>query len=595
MEDSGGVRTGDPAVLAVGGRERAVTLWTWDGSRTSLRATMALPRAPPHASEPHRGRLRLAFAWCRPGADGADGADGHDVAWLVTASHAGELLRWTVRVGDLRGDAPAPAPAVPERVGDADASHRKVVFSVVVRNGTAMTTSWIEPSHSGTSGCVVGCGRWRVWVVFAYAVSPKPEDPFAVAVACGDGTVRAADPRIGFEPTTSEAHASDSDNVLWRGLVQTKTTCMAWYPRGRRRGLLTPRAGSFVVHRFGRRPRRSTSTHAVGDAGRYDPVQRDCHGGPVTRAQWVIRSRGVSNAPPVRELVTLGDGRAWRWTEFASPGGGVRARPGSGSGPGGGGFVDVTMRFHDADTTGEMTTFEFTDDGAFVAVGWSDGSVTTHRRDDSDECRTLSRSRRRGARRSLKARHRREMAPGRDRRELAAAVRMGQGDVRGRRVHGVRPGGTRGSIRAEMSPGSSSTSWRPPSGQSAGVPLGRIGDVPDARAGRSRGDAVAATAGADGLARVWNVANAPALVAVMRGHEGRVLCLCWTRPGALSRGGSRRCSPVRTTRRFRRWDPDDPEALTRGGARRRRVRKRARSAPSFRTRTRTNERKPTRR
>ena len=43
------------------------------------------------------------------------------------------------------------------------------------------------------------------------------------------------------------------------------------------------------------------------------------------------------------------------------------------------------MRFHDADTTGEMTTFEFTDDGAFVAVGWSDGSVTTHRRDDSDE------------------------------------------------------------------------------------------------------------------------------------------------------------------------------------------------------------------
>ena len=45
-DDSDGVRTGDPAVLAVGGRERAVTLWTWDGSRTSLRATLALPARP---------------------------------------------------------------------------------------------------------------------------------------------------------------------------------------------------------------------------------------------------------------------------------------------------------------------------------------------------------------------------------------------------------------------------------------------------------------------------------------------------------------------------------------------------------------------
>ena len=551
-DDSDGVRTGDPAVLAVGGRERAVTLWTWDGSRTSLRATFALPRAPPHASEPHRGRLWLAFAWCRPGADGADGADGHDVAWLVTASHAGEILRWTVRVGDLRGDAPAPAPAAPERVGDADASHRKVVFSVVVRNGNAMTTSLDR-----TLALWDLRTRRRLWSVaglggFAYAVSLKPEDPFAVAVACGDGTVRAADPRIGFEPTTSEAHASDSDNVLWRGLVQTKTTCMAWYPADDDGDEPHPRAGSFVV---GLEDGRIVDVDpAAGDAGRY-AVQRDCHGGPVTRAQWVFRSRGVSNAPPVRELVTLGDGRAWRWTELAPPVGGVWARPGSGSGSGGGGFVDVTMRFHDADTTGEMTTFEFTDDGAFVAVGWSDGSVTTHRRDDSDEnpnafaFTTAWRATEFGKRVTAVRWHPDATDANSPRFGWVGATSADGGfmvfDREGRVV--------RSAPRCRQ--GLLDLAWRPPSGSGRAAESGAgSAPAPDDRGG----DAVAATAGADGLARVWNVTNAPALVAVMRGHEGRVLCLCWTRPGALSRGARAALLTGSDDQTVRRWDPDDP-------------------------------------
>jgi hypothetical protein len=48
-----------PAVLAVGGRERAVTLWAWrSGSqRVSLRQTLPLPRCPPHLSEAGAGLL----------------------------------------------------------------------------------------------------------------------------------------------------------------------------------------------------------------------------------------------------------------------------------------------------------------------------------------------------------------------------------------------------------------------------------------------------------------------------------------------------------------------------------------------------------
>ena len=97
--------------------------------------------------------------------------------------------------------------------------------------------------------------------------------------------------------------------------------------------------------------------------------------------------------------------------------------------------------------------------------------------------------------------------------------------------------------------------WRPPSGSGHAAESGAgSAPAPDDRGG----DAVAATAGADGLARVWNVTNAPALVAVMRGHEGRVLCLCWTRPGALSRGARAALLTGSDDQTVRRWDPDDP-------------------------------------
>ena len=44
----------------------------------------------------------------------------------------------------------------------------------------------------------------------------------------------------------------------------------------------------------------------------------------------------------------------------------------------------------------------------------------------------------------------------------------------------------------------------------------------------------------------------------MRGHEGRVLCLCWTRPGALSRGARAALLTGSDDQTVRRWDPDDP-------------------------------------
>jgi len=38
---------------------------------------------------------------------------------------------------------------------------------------------------------------------------------------------------------------------------------------------------------------------------------------------------------------------------------------------------------------------------------------------------------------------------------------------------------------------------------------------------------------------VWDLAAAPALTSVMRGHDGRVLCVCWVRLArAIELGGS---------------------------------------------------------
>jgi gem associated protein 5 len=253
-----------PALLAVGGRERAVTLWAWDGQRVSLRQTLPLPRCPPHLSEAQRGRLWLSLAWAPRdtkqansvvvGEDGGGGGGGRSAdeneesdrtVWLVSASHGGDLLRWTINLDDVfssesgRGDRGSgrggrgqggksgggSALATVEKFGPAEDAHTRTVFSVVVRGGTVMTTSL---DRTLAAWHVATCRRaWGMTGLggFVYAIAVNPEDPFSTGVGCGDGTVRALD--LGH---SAAGGGGQGGALLWRGLPQTKTTCVAWHP-----------------------------------------------------------------------------------------------------------------------------------------------------------------------------------------------------------------------------------------------------------------------------------------------------------------------------------------------------------------------------
>ena len=50
-------------------------------------------------------------------------------------------------------------------------------------------------------------------------------------------------------------------------------------------------------------------------------------------------------------------------------------------------------------------------------------------------------------------------------------------------------------------------------------------------------DAIAVTAGADGVVRGWDLSGSPAQAATMRGHEGRALFAAWAGPARAAGAG----------------------------------------------------------
>ena len=336
-------------VLAVGGRERAVTLWSWDGARTSLRKTLSLPRCPPHLSEAQRGRLWLSLAWSTvrdppvgdPNPVGGpnagdkkseEGTSSTKTVHLVTASHGGDLLRWTLDVNELVGDASLDnAPIAVDKFGPPDKAHARTVFSVCVKDGAAVTTS-LDRSVSVWN--VGACERrWSTMGLggFAYRVGIDPEDPFRASVACGDGSLRSLD-----------LHGGGGGDLLWRGLPQTKATCASWCPPAEEG------EGSGGRLAVGLEDGRIVVVD-VGGQGRY-AIQRDCHAGPAVAAQWI-----ADDATGAMELWTLGEGRLWRWTQLALPEERKKGKSG-GDVPGQGGvFEDVT----DSIGAGSVSAFQW--------------------------------------------------------------------------------------------------------------------------------------------------------------------------------------------------------------------------------------------
>jgi gem associated protein 5 len=497
-------------------------------------------------------------------------------ARLVVASHGGELLWCDVRVDDGRETTSGRQETLPnvhfsKFAGD---GHSKTVFCISVRGNLAVTTSLDRSLVLWDVGKLTR--RWSVAGLggFAYHAAVDPEDPRRVAVACGDGSVRAhvlADTPNDDDPThevlTHDAANAGASTILWRGLPQTKATRLAWRPAdGPAAVALSDEAGAEPASAclaVGLEDGRVVALDPAG-AGRH-ATQRDCHAGAVTGAQWVRLPGGT------RELVTLGGGRLWRWVSLAAPAG--RRRGGGGDG---GAFVDVTLRFHDAATAegATITSFEFAEHEAAeheasrsvglpaAAVGWSDGTVTAHARDDAEPgdpfaFRVAWRAAEHSKAVSAVRWHPSAGDPASPRHAWLGSVSEDGGFL----VYDGRDGEA---VRSAPPSRRSLTdlAWRP-AGAAAAAAAARsdAGDRLSAReAPLDASDAIAVTTGADGVVRGWDLSSSPAPAATMRGHEGRALFAAWAGARAARRA---RGAPTATLvtgsddQTVRAWEVDD--------------------------------------
>jgi gem associated protein 5 len=269
--------------------------------------------------------------------------------------------------------------------------------------------------------------------------------------------------------------------------------------------------------------------------------------------------------------VTLGGGRLWRWVSLAAPAG--RRRGGGGDG---GAFVDVTLRFHDAATAegATITSFEFAEHEAAeheasrsvglpaAAVGWSDGTVTAHARDDAEPgdpfaFRVAWRAAEHSKAVSAVRWHPSAGDPASPRHAWLGSVSADGGFL----VYDGRDGEA---VRSAPPSRRSLTdlAWRP-AGAAAAAAAARsdAGDRLSAReAPLDASDAIAVTTGADGVVRGWDLSSSPAPAATMRGHEGRALFAAWAGARAARRA---RGAPTATLvtgsddQTVRAWEVDD--------------------------------------
>jgi len=107
---------GGGALLATGGRDRAVHMWHMGGDAATavLRSTHHVPKAAAGMSEAQRERLWVALAWLPPRA--SDGA-----MQLAGSGYGGDIMVWDVLLPALTASAPqklgAPCPHADTRVG----------------------------------------------------------------------------------------------------------------------------------------------------------------------------------------------------------------------------------------------------------------------------------------------------------------------------------------------------------------------------------------------------------------------------------------------------------------------------------------------
>jgi len=355
-------------VLAVGSRERRVTLWSLEDGKLINTHALILPKPSASLSEAQRGRVWVAVSWVNARDDDVDdGGDG--VARLVTSGQGGDLLFWQFPlafgdgVKEIR-DA--------KTFGPRHVAHTRTIFTISTGADVCWSTSLDRK---------VACWdletreqRWSFNALggYVYDLATDAEDPFAVAIACGDGTVHGWD----LSPTISQ---EVTESLLWKGLPNTKVTAIARRP------------GTDVVA-FGLEDGRVGCFDAA--SGKF-ACYPECHGASVKRVAW-LDMRGEEEDEPAPALTSLGaDGTLWRWMELFDPATCNTKKSGIADPRKYGKYLDMGKMCAVGDSgSGEtIETFDYSPNRGRLLCGWSSGEISAH--DLSEEtwrCREHSKS-----------------------------------------------------------------------------------------------------------------------------------------------------------------------------------------------------------
>ena len=350
---TGGVREGETKdLLAVGSRERRVTIWALEGDKLVNTHELRLPKPKAALSEAQRGRVWVAVAWS-PRSSRDDNGDNGCVE-LVTSGQGGDLLSW--RVPLKFGDGVEEVTEA-KTFGPRDVAHTRTVFTIDIADDTCWSTSLDRKVACWDLETVEQ--RWSFTALggYVYDLATDAEDPFAVAIACGDGTVHGWD----LSPTLSSGLG---ESLLWKGIPNTKVTAIARKPRSEvvAFGLDDGRVGCFDV--------------TTGKFACYP----ECHGASVRALQW-FEICNVGEESGTFTLTSLGaDGSLWRWMETFDPASCDTKKSGIVDARKFGKYLDLARLCggETAKDTRSIEAFDYSSVFGRFAIGWSDGELSAH-------------------------------------------------------------------------------------------------------------------------------------------------------------------------------------------------------------------------
>lgn len=272
-------------------------------------------------------------------------------------------------------------------------------------------------------------------------------------------------------------------SLLWKGIAG-KVLALAFHPQ--REGVLAfgteeGRVGVYDVF---------AQAHVVHDAQ---------HNAPIMALCWRQLPGGSSTA---RLCSLAADGQLWEWRAALEPSVASRAASERVAADA---AVQLDEQLMSSSTTddgapGQITTVAWAPDGALLAVGRERGAMEVWRAPGAIDTGWACVTRLWGHAKGITC-VRWHLAAARGARRLLSAA--GDGTLC---AYEVAPDGAAGapvSVQAHRR-GVQDAAWSP------------------------HADTLLATSSIDGTARVWDVASPAAPLAVLRGHDGRVLALCWS-------------------------------------------------------------------